>query len=623
MNNNKIYDAFGSVPGHVSASIKIRHWDQGIIAALFAFFGVYFPLTWLAYHLPGKTPVLAGQWVAQSTNALTVALHYATGTQLLGQQADAFWESIGPHPAAALWRLAVPLVLAVSGAAWLAYFVLIPRTRITHVAGPELLEGKRAIAEAKRRSLTLKERVADRFHLRVHPNLVLAKKHWSRHIWLYGGSGSGKTQVLLRLLQQIIARDWKLFLYDVKGDFTSVFRRPIIVSPFDARSYVWDVASDVKTPTDAAAFASSLIPEAEGNGKFWSLAAQQILIGVLRELQNTRGTDWGWQDLANATSRSAMEMAPALQRHYAKAAPLIVNEDSQATASVLATLAGYTRVIDDLALAWPTVGKRRFSIREWIRDDYTGRKQVIVQSGPDAALASAYIAAMINVAVPSIVSPTLPDNEEGRFIGFVLDELSSIGRIALGPLVDKGRSKGVVVMAGVQDLAQVKQVYGDNEARAMTGMVGTHIICQVQMGETRRELADLMGSRKVAIADQEHAIEQGMPVVHADELTDSLGFRRGKQFGKVGWGIRAIVQMGGDPLLLDFPGVALPKVREGQVPAKWTTQPAGENKAYAPAVLPVEPATPERRQQTVQALRHASKRRPATERDLDEILPPI
>ena len=38
---------------------------------------------------------------------------------------------------------------------------------------------------------------------------------------------------------------------------------------------------------------------------------------------------------------------------------------------------------------------------------------------------------------------------------------------------------------------------------------------------------------------------------------------------------RAIVNIGGDPLLLDFPGIALPDKREGQVPAKWTQGPAG------------------------------------------------
>ncbi|WP_434127409.1 type IV secretion system DNA-binding domain-containing protein, partial [Enterococcus faecium] len=89
----------------------------------------------------------------------------------------------------------------------------------------------------------------------------------------------------------------------------------------------------------------------------------------------------------------------------------------------------FTRLIDDLATAWPKVGKRRFSMTEWIRDAYTGRKQVIVQSGPDPTLTKAYIAAMINVAVPDLIGPGLPDNEGGRGLYFVFDELTSAGRL--------------------------------------------------------------------------------------------------------------------------------------------------------------------------------------------------
>ncbi|WP_164064628.1 type IV secretion system DNA-binding domain-containing protein, partial [Serratia marcescens] len=81
---------------------------------------------------------------------------------------------------------------------------------------------------------------------------------------------SGKSVILKHILEQLTRkRDAKLFLYDIKGDFTSIFKRPIIVSPFDARSHVWDVAADVRTPTQAAAFAASIIPEGDGNAKFW------------------------------------------------------------------------------------------------------------------------------------------------------------------------------------------------------------------------------------------------------------------------------------------------------------------------------------------------------------------
>src|SRR5690606_14599174 len=110
-------------------------------------------------------------------------------------------------------------LLTGAGLGWLG---LMPRCSEWVVSGPRLLEGKDAEREAKRRSPTARERLADRFALALHPSLWLKKGALSRHLLLHGSVGSGKTQVLLALLQQIVRiPDASLFLYDVKGDFTS------------------------------------------------------------------------------------------------------------------------------------------------------------------------------------------------------------------------------------------------------------------------------------------------------------------------------------------------------------------------------------------------------------------
>lgn len=99
-----------------------------------------------------------------------------------------------------------------------------------------------------------------RMSLKLHPELHLPKSHWSRHVLMQGSVGSGKTQILLPIIEQIIRADHKLFLYDTKGDFTSYFRKPIIVCPFDERSYYWDIAADCRYPLQAAMLAEILIP---------------------------------------------------------------------------------------------------------------------------------------------------------------------------------------------------------------------------------------------------------------------------------------------------------------------------------------------------------------------------
>lgn len=586
----QVYDAFGRVPGHVPPSMPVRYWDRGLLAGLTVFLLTYPALLALAWWLPGA---LLMRYTDALSGTLATALHWLTLGMTFDAPAAEFLRVAAVHdPVQTAMRAGLALMLASAVAGWVMVRALVPQKNEWHVKGPQLLEGREALREAASRSLPPAGRRDDPLHLALHPALVLPKRHWSRHLWIYGSVGSGKTVILMPLVEQLVARDMKAFIYDVKGDFTSRFRRPLIVSPFDRRSVAWDVGRDVRTSTQAAAFAASIIPEAEGSGKFWSLAAQQVLTGAVCALQRRHGDTWGWAKLAAMKNLGAKGLVPVLQHHAPSAATLIASEESQTTASIMATLMGYTRVIDDLAQAWPEPGGKAFSLTDWIRDDYAGRKQVIVQAGPDPQLTRAYINAMINTAIPSIVSPALPDNESGRCLAFVLDELPSLGRLQFGPLVDKGRSKGVVVIGAMQDKAQLRDVYGPNQSESLLSMVGTHVVCQVQASETRDQLAAMLGKHKVAWRthdDNATVHEESRQLVASGQLTDDLGFRKGKTFGPEGWGIRAVVQMGGDPLLLDFPGRSYPQRRRPQVLADWAT-PQPQLSDYA-TPLTVSPAT--------------------------------
>jgi len=400
---------------------------------------------------------------------------------------------------------------------------------------------------------------------------------------MQGSVGSGKTQILLPIIEQIIRADHKLFLYDTKGDFTSYFRKPIIVCPFDERSYYWDIAADCRYPLQAAMLAEILIPGSpdQKNGDFWSMAARQLLVAAIRSLQVEKPGEWTWAELALLKNQSAEAMLPLIQEHFASASSLVEKTESQTTASLLSTLVAQTKLIDDLAMAWPVRKEnRRFAITEWAQDGYKGRKQVIVQSGPEEGMTKAYISALVNLAVPEIISPKLPDAEKDRFIGFVFDELASAGKINIGPLIDKGRSKGVVFIGAFQDISQVKATYGEDFQKALTSMVGTHVICQLQMGDTREKAAQQLGKHRVAYRthDEKATVhEESRALISPGELTDRLGPRKGRQYGPHGFGVKAIVQKGGDPLLLDFPGVVMKTKRPGQIPARWMTQPHKRN----------------------------------------------
>lgn len=557
-----IYDAFGPPPATLPPSTYVRRWDTALVMGAVAGAATYIALGWVLWR---------GWLILGARPELPFGAFLVSGLQ---------WREWSALPASDLARIVGMLASALVLGMWALITGLRPRNGIRHLSGPRLLEGCEAEAEARRHAMDERGRSATGF-LRLHPLLDLPKPRWTRHLLVVGSVGSGKTQIILPLVSQAFERNLKAFVYDVKGDFSAKFPSAALVSPWDRRSRVWDVGADVRTPAQAATIAAAFIPTDTENGgnRFFAVAAQQLLIGALRALQSERGKGWGWGDLAEQLRADRTAFADTLAQHYPKASPLIADETSSATSGVLATLAAYTRSIDDLALAWGNgEGRKSVSLRRWLRDDFAGRRQIIVQAGPDAVLTGAYIGAMVRLLESLIISPALPDNEQGRSLLFVLDELPSL-KVDVSALVDKGRSKGVCVIAGLQDLAQLREALGTNRAAALVSMIGTHVVCRLQMGESRDAIAALFGRGRVAVvatsssggASTTATHEETRAVVDPWVLSSELGVRKGKRKDwPHGFAIRALVSLGGDALMLDFPGMVLPDRQPAHIPAQWT-----------------------------------------------------
>lgn len=488
------------------------------------------------------------------------------------------WHDMLWHP---VWFFTiVPLVdwktMATAVAATLtavAGFLLCWRAKSAehHLGGPRVLSGREARQEARRL-----DKQAPTNDLRIHPWLRLPE--WTRHVLISGSVGSGKTQILMPIAEQIFQCRLPALLLDTKGDYTSHFPHALILSPWDCRSAYWDVARDIRTREQASAFADALIPVSDGTGRHFDLACRQILTGVLVGLQSDAGTAWGWRMLATVLAGGAAKLLPILEQHYPSACDLIRDPRNPTTGSTMASLASHCRVIHDLATAWgdgdvPGRGgtMERFSLATWRK-----HPMVCLHTGLDQSLSRAWLAAFYATAAGMLLR--LPDSSTRR-VFILLDELTAIGKIDLAGLFERGRSKGVCVVAGFQDLAQVRALYGKDFADALSGMVGTQIVCQIGPGETREKVAEWCGSERIAIPtithstdkdgrpNRSHAVhEENRKLVLAAELTTELGKRK-HLAGR--FSIRSLLLTGGDVLVLDWPGRKWKARRRPFVAARW------------------------------------------------------
>lgn len=395
----------------------------------------------------------------------------------------------------------------------------------------------------------------------------------------------------------------KLLLYDRKGDFTERYPDGVIVSPWDARSAVWDIAKDLVDVSARRAMASILSPTFDGDKNKWlNDGAAGVIYAILESLYADFGMAWGWRELLERGAYPHGTLYKLVQQHNPVIAKTIADADNMGTQSILGAVGQAFTVVSQLTLAWGDVGpeRPRFSMREFLDDRYQGEPMLILRNGRDESLAKAYISVLFNVAQTQMMNVEDADNShnDGRAVFFVIDEFTSIGRLAVEALAAVGRSKGCMVILGFQDKAQINSTYDQNFASSLESMVGTNVVCRLGPGDTRDRMTRLIGERLVGTVSLNTSLSAGgtssttayseskRALIDASELTALGKIKVPKtKDNATGFAIRAIVLRNGKAKLLAFPGVVLPKVRPFYVEADWC-KPYGSVSASGGAAPP-------------------------------------
>ena len=485
-------------------------------------------------------------------------------------------------------------------------------TQDRHVRGRRRLQGEAAI------KAWVEAEGEDADGLHIHPKRPpVSKSRETRHIIIFGGTGTGKTQIIRPIMRAARERGDRMLVFDLKNDFTAEFSsramphngqqvevEDVIFAPWDRRSLPWAVAKDVSTLSAAREFAARMIPEAQGGSPFWSNAARQVLIAILVELQSEIPEKWGFADLAKKLTRPIDELAEAARIHFPEALKALSDGQQNVTsAGVLGNMMSYLSVVFDLARAWPRPGI--FSIRDWLTGKNTATKSVVLQhNGEFESLARAFNGAVIALASQLINSPLMQESTSRR-LWFFLDEFPQLGKVeAVFPLCEIGRSKGVRVVIGMQDIAQLKKIYSDHQASALVSMVGTHVVTRVSSGETADFITEkLIGEREIERLDVSTSSGTGRsPGIFTAGGTRTSSWKLVRepvmlpsellQLGPVpGQGVKVLVLgIGEDVLEVLIPFSDPRKLRSASVIADWTRFP---RQPIAPAVAAPAQEPPE------------------------------
>lgn len=325
------------------------------------------------------------------------------------------------------------------------------------------------------------------------------------HVAVVGATGSGKT-IIQRLLMQstlpLIGRGLghRALVYDAKQDVLSVLsgmRLPCpvhVLNPMDARSLAWDMAADITCPASALQAATALIPEAKNDSNpFFSAAARHLLYGAIVGSILTRDRDWNFSELL-LTMRNPVRLRSLLESTTTTDFLTQYFEHPATFQNILSTVLTHLCPFEVIAAAWQK-STNRICLTNWIQNE-----SVLVLGNDEANRTSIDAMNRLIFRRLSELILTQPElrSEESRRTWLFLDEVREAGRLeGLPRLLTKGRSKGAAVVLGFQDIAGLREVYGQNVADEIVGQCSTKVFLRLNSPETAAWASRVIGSREV------------------------------------------------------------------------------------------------------------------------------
>jgi type IV conjugative transfer system coupling protein TraD len=300
--------------------------------------------------------------------------------------------------------------------------------------------------------------------------LPLIKNTETAHLFFHGTTGTGKSNAIKELLDQIRERGDRAIIYDKSCNFLEEFFEPrsdILLNPLDNRGKAWDLWLECRDSADFDNLAAAQIPmPSVSQDPFWVNAARTIFSAAAFEMRH---------DPKRSIIKLLQYLLTAdlnLIQTYLKGteAEVLVSEKGEKTAiSIKSVLATYLK-----SLKYVRDGNPAFSIRQWIQGEQEKNWLFITSLGDRHETLKPLISSWIDIAVNALLS--LPPNSDRR-IWLILDELTSLQPLPyLTQMLSESRKFGGSTVIGIQNYAQLSKSYNADGAREISSLLNTRFM---------------------------------------------------------------------------------------------------------------------------------------------------
>lgn len=337
----------------------------------------------------------------------------------------------------------------------------------------------------------------------------------SRHLMFLGGIGTGKTNAISQLIQQLqqnLTTNDVMIVFDSKGDFYQEFYRPgidVVISNdnkavgSNGMVNYWNVFAEVERDDhmeeNIVEIAKTLFHEKleKTQQVFFPNAAKDLFSAVLfhccRDQQNQGFNNRDLRQYFDGASVADLQNLLSLHPDLMAMRSYIDGEDSPQSLGVLSELQQMVREI--------FIGNFRkegnLSIRQLVRQK--GGRIIFIEYdlGIGGMLTPIY-RLMFDMAIKEALSRS---KSEGN-VYFIADEFKLLPNLQhVDDAVNFGRSLGVKFLIGIQNVEQIYEAYGSanggsERAKSLLSGFSTSICFRVNDAESRKFIQNLYGKNR-------------------------------------------------------------------------------------------------------------------------------
>lgn len=304
--------------------------------------------------------------------------------------------------------------------------------------------------------------------------MPLIKNSEPKHIIALGSTGSGKTNLIKTISDQVRKLNQPAIVLDLTGEMIAKYydekKGDIIFNPSDQRCWGWDVKKELELEEKLNLFASSLFSGKMSSDDFWPDTAKQAFIDIFTKVVLVEQKSI--KELHNKLTRASIEELSDIVKGT-DSQNLIDKKNYKTTRIILQHIISCVGWLSKVDVA----NKNSFSIESFCKDAAnSNRGRWLFFSSPRSArdLFHVFYNIVLNLAKDAIIDLS-PSSD--RRIWLIIDELASFKDLrVLEECVAELRKYGGCVLTATQSINQLNALYTAEVARTIFDQFNTKFL---------------------------------------------------------------------------------------------------------------------------------------------------